>query len=63
MKRVMDAGGAWTWNVPRIANRPIRRNRRKGRAANYDVWYTLPKKHLDFMREVADSLDEYVIPE
>jgi len=22
-----------------------------------------PKKHLDFMREVADSLDEYVIPE
>jgi len=42
MKRAMDAGGAFTWNVPRRSYRFTRRDR--------DGWYLSNNAHLDFMK-------------
>lgn len=56
MKRVMTAGGAFTWNVPRWALKP-------NNSRNRDRWFKIRPDHLQMVKEIVNGLDDYVVPQ
>ena len=54
MKRAMNAGGAFTWNIPRKSIKPT--------ASDPKAWYMIQEEPLKYIKEITDGLDEYVIP-
>jgi len=51
----MNAGGAYTWNLPRRSIKPTKKDPK--------AWYMIESKLLKYIKEITDGLDDYVIPE